>query len=42
MGDVQLATRGAAYEVRLPDWRHQLLSVIAHPSVALILMMIGI
>ena len=41
-GDVQLATRGAAYEVRLPDWRHQLLSVIAHPSVALILMMIGI
>jgi membrane-bound serine protease (ClpP class) len=40
--DVQLATRGAAHEVRLPDWRHQLLSVIAHPSVALILMMIGI
>jgi membrane-bound serine protease (ClpP class) len=40
--DVQLETRGAAYEVRLPDWRHQLLSVIAHPSVALILMMIGI
>ena len=40
--DVQLATRGAAHELRLPDWRHQLLSVIAHPSVALILMMIGI
>jgi membrane-bound serine protease (ClpP class) len=40
--DVQLATRGATQEVRLPDWRHQLLSVIAHPSVALILMMIGI
>jgi membrane-bound serine protease (ClpP class) len=40
--DVQLATRGAAHEVRLPDWRHQLLSVIAHPSVALILMMIGL
>lgn len=40
--DVRLATRGAAYEVRLPDWRHQLLSVIAHPSVALILMMVGI
>jgi membrane-bound serine protease (ClpP class) len=40
--DVQLATRGAAYEVRLPDWRHRLLSVIANPSVALILMMVGI
>jgi membrane-bound serine protease (ClpP class) len=39
--DVKLATRGAAQEVRLPDWRHQLLSVITHPSVALILMMIG-
>jgi membrane-bound serine protease (ClpP class) len=40
--DVQLATRGAAFELQLPDWRHQLLSVITHPSVALILMMIGI
>ena len=40
--DVQLATRGASLEVQLPDWRHQLLSVIAHPSVALILMMVGI
>jgi membrane-bound serine protease (ClpP class) len=40
--EVQLATRGAAHEVRLPDWRHQLLSVIANPSFALILMMIGI
>jgi membrane-bound serine protease (ClpP class) len=40
--DVRLATRGAAYEVQLPDWRQRLLSVIAHPSVALILMMIGI
>jgi membrane-bound serine protease (ClpP class) len=40
--DVQLETRGSVQEVRLPDWRHQLLSVIAHPSVALILMMIGI
>jgi membrane-bound serine protease (ClpP class) len=39
--DMKLATRGAAQEVRLPDWRHQLLSVITHPSVALILMMIG-
>jgi membrane-bound serine protease (ClpP class) len=39
--DVKLDTRGAAQEVQLPDWRHQLLSVITHPSVALILMMIG-
>lgn len=41
-GDVKLATRGATYETHLPDWRHQLLSVVAHPSVALILMMVGI
>ena len=40
--DAKLETRGAALEVQLPDWRHQLLSVITHPSVALILMMIGI
>ena len=40
--DAKLETRGAAFEVHLPDWRHQLLSVITHPSVALILMMIGI
>jgi membrane-bound serine protease (ClpP class) len=40
--DVRLATRGASFEVRPPDWRHQLLSVITHPSVALILMMIGV
>ncbi len=40
--DVRLATRGAAQELRLPDWRHQLLSVITNPSVALILMMIGV
>jgi membrane-bound serine protease (ClpP class) len=37
-----LATRGAAYEIRLPDWRQRALAVITHPSVALILMMIGI
>ena len=41
-GDRVLATRGAAFEVRLPDWRQQALSVITHPSVALILMMLGI
>lgn len=40
-GDVKLATRGLPHEIRLPDWRHQLLSVIANPSFALILMMIG-
>jgi membrane-bound serine protease (ClpP class) len=40
--DVQLATRGAGFEVLRPDWRQQLLAVIAHPSVALFLMMIGI
>jgi len=40
--DVRLATRGAPQELHLPDWRHQLLSVITNPSVALILMMIGV
>lgn len=40
--DRPLATRGAAYEMRLPDWRQQALAVITHPSVALMLMMIGI
>jgi membrane-bound serine protease (ClpP class) len=40
--DHQLATRGAAYEIRLPDWRQRALAAITHPSVALILMMIGI
>jgi membrane-bound serine protease (ClpP class) len=42
VGEVRLATRDAPYEVHPPDWRQQLLSVIAHPSVALILMMVGI
>lgn len=40
--DVTLATRGLAVETVLPDWRQRLLSVIANPSFALILMMIGI
>ena len=40
--DVKLATRGLAHEMRPPDWRQQLLSVIANPSLALILMMIGV
>jgi membrane-bound serine protease (ClpP class) len=41
-GEATLATRGAAVEVVLPDWRQRLLSAIANPSFALILMMIGI
>jgi membrane-bound serine protease (ClpP class) len=40
--DVKLATRGLSVEAVLPDWRQQLLSVIANPSFALVLMMIGI
>jgi membrane-bound serine protease (ClpP class) len=40
--DVTLATRGLAVENVLPDWRQRFLSVIANPSFALILMMIGI
>jgi membrane-bound serine protease (ClpP class) len=39
--DVVLATRGLAFETVLPDWRQRLLSVIANPSFALILMMVG-
>ena len=41
-GTVMLATRGAAVQVVQPDWRQRLLSVIANPSFALVLMMIGI
>lgn len=41
-GDVTLRTRGAAVMRVPPGWRHQLLSVIASPSLALILMMLGI
>jgi len=40
--EITLATRGAAVEVLRPDWRQRLLSVIANPSFALILLMIGI
>ena len=40
--DVTMATRGLAVQTVLPDWRQRLLSVIANPSLALILMMIGI
>jgi membrane-bound serine protease (ClpP class) len=41
-GDLKLATRGLPSEALLPDWRHQLLTVIANPSFALILLMVGI
>jgi membrane-bound serine protease (ClpP class) len=41
-GEVQLRTSGAAHERLLPDWRQRLLAVIANPSFALILMMLGI
>jgi len=41
-GDRTLATRNSAYVLRPPDWRQQALAVISHPSVALIMMMIGI
>lgn len=41
-GKLTLATAGLATEELLPDARHRLLSVIANPSFALILMMIGI
>jgi len=40
--DVKLVTKGLAHEAVPPDWRHKLLSVIANPSFALILMMVGI
>jgi membrane-bound serine protease (ClpP class) len=40
--EVKLATRGAELQVILPDWRQRLLSVIANPSLALILLMVGI
>ncbi|MBF0673616.1 nodulation protein NfeD [Pseudomonas sp.] len=41
-GPKTLATAGAALQERLPDWRTRILAVITNPSVALILMMIGI
>ena len=40
-GELRLETRGLAIERLPPDWRHRLLSVIAHPGVALVLMMLG-
>lgn len=40
-GAMRLNTADAAVEHVLPDWRSRLLAVIANPSVALVLMMIG-
>ncbi len=41
-GSVRLATRGASVVEFEPDWRTRLLSVLTDPSLALILMMVGI
>lgn len=41
-GDLRLSTQGLAMEVRPPDVRHRVLSVIANPSFALILLMVGV
>jgi membrane-bound serine protease (ClpP class) len=42
-GEVRtLATANAARSELAPDWRTRLLAIIAHPSVALVLMMIGV
>ena len=41
-GDVTLRTKGLAFQRLLPDWRDRLLSAIANPSFALILMTVGI
>ncbi len=41
-GDVVLETRGRPIVEVLPDWKQQIMTVIADPNIALILMMIGI
>ena len=41
-GEVTLKTRGLDFQRVLPGWRDRLLSAIANPSFALILMMVGI
>ena len=41
-GSATLATQGARVEVREPDWRSELLSVITNPTLAYILLMVGI
>ncbi|MCB4365761.1 nodulation protein NfeD [Hydrogenophaga taeniospiralis] len=41
-GELRLQTRGLGTVAQPPDWRHRLLGVIANPSLALILLMIGV
>ena len=41
-GEVSLATSDATIEVVEPDWRNRVLSVIANPQVAVVLMLIGV
>jgi membrane-bound serine protease (ClpP class) len=41
-GPYTLNTKGLAIRTQPPDWRHRLLSVIANPSLALVLLMVGI
>lgn len=41
-GEHTLSTQGLAVVAQPPDWRHRLLSVIANPSFALVLLMVGI
>ncbi len=41
-GPHTLATRGLVLVDEPPDWRHRVLSVIANPSFALVLLMVGI
>jgi membrane-bound serine protease (ClpP class) len=41
-GELRLQTRGLTTQAQPPDWRHRLLGVIANPSLALILLMIGV
>ncbi|MFW5332254.1 NfeD family protein [Hydrogenophaga sp. ZJX-1] len=41
-GELRLQTRGLTTVAQPPDWRHRLLGVVANPSLALILLMIGV
>src|SRR5262245_7615613 len=41
-GEVRLATKGRSIVESKPDWKEQLLSAIADPNIALILLMLGI
>jgi len=41
-GEIVLRTAGATLVAVEPDWRTRFLSIITHPSIALILMMVGV